>query len=85
MIETSRRGNVPSRRQVIVDAEGAIIARTFDCSHDLGRVAHVSTLAESGELNRLRDYRETSQADADEEADDLVKWGGRSHFEIGQT
>lgn len=76
MINTSSRGNGQSCWKVVVDAVGASIVHAFDSIHDVGQVAHVSALAESGELNGLRDYREPCQADADDKANDLVEWCG---------
>lgn len=70
MIDARRRGNTRSRWQVNFDAASAILAHTFDSIHDIGQIAHVLALAESGELNGLRDYREPCQADANDEAED---------------
>lgn len=76
MIDARRYGNGESRWQVVVDAVSALITHTFHCRHDLGQVAHVLALAEGGELNGLRDYREPCQADADDEAEDPVEGCG---------
>lgn len=76
MIDARRCVEGQSRWQVIVDAVSAFIVRTSDSIPDVGQVAHVLALAESRELNGLRDYREPCQADADDEAEDLVEWCG---------